>query len=260
MTGMTMADEVLPGVPQIVAAIEDEILSGRWPERTKLPSERTLAERFAVSRPVVRESLRVLTERGLIVVFAGRGSFVRGVHAGSAAANPELLARRGAVTAEHLVVARTMLECEAAALAAINRTEAQLNHMRELLERFETAGLPDAADLDLAFHECISVASKNPVIQVMFGSIKTLTHGIMLRSLTDRLVAAAAVPLHSVILGAIADQDPDRARVAMADHLGAARTFYGDDLDQPLIDVLRRRAELTPGLAALLNDTGTVRP
>jgi GntR family transcriptional repressor for pyruvate dehydrogenase complex len=254
MTGLTNYDEVPFGVPQIVAAIEDEIVTSRWPERTKLPSERTLAERFGVSRPVVREALRALNERGLITVSAGRGSFVRPVQPVSDGTSAELLARRGKVTARDLVVARTMLESEAAALAATNRTDEQLEQMRDLLDRFAHSVVPASADLDLAFHEAIAVASGNPVIQVMFGSIRALTHGIMLRSLSDRLVTGKAVPLHNVILHAIAEQDPVRARAGMAEHIDAARQFYGADLDQPLADVLRRRAELTPALGAVLRD------
>ncbi len=253
MTGLTTSDGLPFGVPEIVAAIEEEIVSGRWGVGTRLPSERRLADRFEVSRPVVREALRVLTERGLISVSAGRGSFVRQLRP-VRGGNAELLVRGGQVTARDLVVARTMLESEAAALAAANRTDEELGQMREILDRFDRSVVPEQADLDLAFHEAIAVASHNPVIQVMFGSIRTLTHGIMLRSLVDRAVTGTAVPLHTVILDAIAEADPDRARHAMSEHIGAARKFYGDDLDQPLADVLRRRAELTPELRAVLRD------
>ncbi|PDQ34119.1 MAG: hypothetical protein B5766_12860 [Candidatus Lumbricidophila eiseniae] len=254
MTGLTPAGELPAGVPQIVAAIDERIVSGTWPEHSRLPSERTLAEQFSVSRPVIRESLRVLSERGLIVISAGRGSFVRRIDPASQGASAELLARRGAITAEHLIVARTMLEAEAAALAAINRTDQHIERLSELLEQFDHSTVPESADLDVAFHEAITVASGNPVIQVMFASIKTLAHGIVLRSLTDRKLAGAALPLHEVILTAIIEQDPDRARQAMSEHLGAARQFYGTDLNQPLADVLRHRAEIAPALGSVLRD------
>jgi GntR family transcriptional repressor for pyruvate dehydrogenase complex len=210
----------------------------------------------AVSRPVIREALRVLNERGLIAVAPGRGSYVRGVNPSGEGGSADLLARRGEVHARHLIAARTMLESEAAAQAAEHRTDEQLSQMRDLLAAFDRASLQRAADLDLAFHESIAIASNNPVLQVMFGSIRNLTHGIMLRSLSDRRVRGAAVPLHDVILDAIADQDPDRSRAAMAEHIGAAGKFYGKDLDLPLADVLRARAETIPSLAAVLRDVG----
>ena len=78
MTGTTIFDEQhAGGVAPIVAALEDEIVSSRWPAGSKLPSERNLAEMLGVSRPMIREALRVLNERGLIHIYAGRGSFVQ---------------------------------------------------------------------------------------------------------------------------------------------------------------------------------------
>lgn len=257
MTGLTnLAHEQPLGVPQIVAAIEDEIVAKRWPPGSRLPSERTLAEMCGVSRPVIREALRALNERGLIAVSPGRGSFVRTVEATGEGGSADLLARRGEVHARHLIAARSMLESEAAALAAMHRTDEQLSQMRDLLRAFDGASVATSADLDLAFHESIAVASGNPVLQVMFGSIRNLTHGIMLRSLTDRRVSGAAVPLHDVILTAIADQDPERARQSMLDHIGAAEKFYGKDLDLPLSEVLRSRADAIPSLASVLRGVG----
>lgn len=259
MTGLTMLSSgPPPGVPQIVAAIEDEIVSGAWPAGSRLPSERKLADQVAVSRPVVREALRVLTERGLIEVSAGRGSFVREVNPSGEANSADLLTRRGQIRARDLVAARTMLEAETAELAAIHRTDDQLEQMRDLLAAFERSTVPQTADLDLAFHESIALASHNPVLQMMFGSIRNLTHGIMLRSLTDRQVVGAAVPLHTVIFEAIRDQDPGRARAAMSEHIGTARKFYGSDMDLPLAEVLLKRADSSPSLSSVLRELSRV--
>ena len=253
MTGTTIFDEQhAGGVAPIVAALEDEIVSARWPAGSKLPSERNLAEMLGVSRPMIREALRALNERGLINIYAGRGSFVRTHRPTDNGASAELLVRRGEVTARHLIDARIMLESRAAELAALNRTDAQLAEMRKLLDAFDGVSVSESAVLDLAFHESIAIASHNPVLQVMFGSIKTLTHGIILRSLTDRHVTGAAMPLHDVIFNAIADRDAVAASRAMSEHLAAAEKYYGDDLDKPLAGVLDQRADRTPSLAAVL--------
>lgn len=242
--------EALGGVAPIVAALEEEIVSSRWAAGSKLPSERSLAQMLGVSRPVVREALQVLSERGLIQIVAARGSFVLDHKPTDNRASAELLARKGEVTASHLIVARTMLETQAAELAAVNRTDADLARMRQLLDAFAGASVVEAAEIDLAFHEAIAMASYNPVIQVMFGAIRTLTHGVILRSLTDRHVTGEAVPLHDVIFEAIAAKDAEGAAKAMTAHLGSAKKFYGRDLDVPLAGVLDQRADLTPGLAA----------
>lgn len=242
------------GVNQIVAALEQEIIDGRWEVGTKIPSERKLAESIAVSRPVVREALRVLSERGLIMVAPGRGSFVRKLNPTGEVGNADVLMRSSPVSARDLVAARTMLEGETAALAAANRTDEDLAAMRDLLSGFENTPADRAADIDLAFHEAIAIASHNPVLQMMFGSIRNLTHGVMLRSLTDREVRGTGAPLHDVVLDAIERQDAAAARAAMVEHLGAATKLYGSDLDRPLAEVLRQRATTIPSLASVLRD------
>ncbi|UNK70463.1 FCD domain-containing protein [Microbacterium sp. H1-D42] len=255
-----LAQEGPVGVNDIVAALEQEIIDGRWAVGSKIPSERKLAESVAVSRPVVREALRVLGERGLIVVSPGRGSFVRRLNPAGEGGSADMLVRSSPVSARDLVAARTMLEGEAAALAAERRTEEDLTVMRELLSGFDQVPAARAADIDLAFHESIAVASHNPVLQMMFGSIRNLTHGIMLRSLTDREVRGVGAPLHDVVLEAIEAQDAAAARSAMVEHLGAATKLYGEDLDRPLAEVLRQRATAIPSLAAVLREVSAQIP
>ncbi len=57
----------------VVAQIEEAILSGRIPAGETLPSERELKAMFGVSRPTLREALRVLEEKGLIEIRLGTG-------------------------------------------------------------------------------------------------------------------------------------------------------------------------------------------
>lgn len=254
LTNLTTESGMPTSGTDLTQALEALVLSGEWAPGWQLPSERQLADVFGVSRPVVREGLRALRERGLIGVAAGRGSFVREVRP-TDGGDPDLFARRGAITARHMVIARTMLEGETAALAARHRSHEDVRRMQRILSAFEHAPtLSDAVNLDVAFHESIAVAAGNPVIQLMFGSIRNLTHGLVLRSLTDRTVRDVGVPLHNVILEAIRDEDSERARAAMVEHIGAAKLHYGPDLDVPLSDVLSRRAEQSPRLGELMHE------
>ncbi len=61
---------------QIVAALEDEIASGKLTPGARLPTEAQLAERFAVNRHTVRRALEEMQRSGLVRVEQGRGSFV----------------------------------------------------------------------------------------------------------------------------------------------------------------------------------------
>ncbi len=233
--------------------LESAIVAQRFAPGEKLPSERELAEQYVVSRPVVREVLRRLQERGLIIVQPGRGSFVRELNATSGPGSLDVLVRRGDVTVRELVVARQMIEVEAAALAATEHTESDGARLTTLLDAFDTAdNLSTAADLDVAFHEAITVASGNTVVQIMFAAIRPLTRSMVLRSLTDREIRRVGAPVHHHVLDAILAGDAQTARDAMRHHLQLAEQLYGEDLDRPLREILQRWAGDRPELASLL--------
>ncbi|QBI54571.1 FadR/GntR family transcriptional regulator [Streptomonospora litoralis] len=252
-----------PLTPQaLTELLEDAVVSREWRPGDKLPSERRLAERYGVSRPVVREVLRRLQERGLIVVHPGRGSYVRRLRATEGGTSLELLVRRGDVRVRELVAARRMLETETAALAADQHTEEDARRMRDALAAFDAGrGVAAGADLDVAFHEAIAIASGNTVLQLMFGAIRPLTHGMVVRSLTDRETRRIGAPVHHDILAGILARKAEDAREAMARHIELAEELYGADLDRPLREVLQRRADHEPEVAALLERiTGALHP
>lgn len=223
----------------LVAVLENRILTGHWAAGARLPSERDLAAEFAVSRPVVREALKALQERGLIEVSPKRGNFVRQYTAENLMRPMNLAARAAGVTARQLMQARVMLETEAAGLAALNATKQDRTDLLRVHQLFAQPGeVPVRARVDLTFHETIAKASGNPVIHMMFTAIQDLTYGLMLRSLSDREVREAGEPLHTVILEHILDHDADGAREAMRQHLDLAKDLYGTDIDTNLAEVI----------------------
>lgn len=241
MTGQTNLVGVHLSRRGLAAYLEAQILGGELAAGTKLPSERLLAERFGVSRPIVREALRTLVERGLVEVMPGRGSYVRQARVTDAAGHLDTLYRRRQATPRDLVEARTMLECTAAELAAQRATADDLAAMERTLNAFDGAhSVIEQARYDIAFHLAIARASGNPVIETMFGSISTLTVELMLRSLSDPEVTRISVPYHRQIYEGIRDHDPERARTAMAKHLAVATSHYGEDYDRSIESVARR--------------------
>src|SRR3984893_13689365 len=66
----------LPKYQQIVEAVKNEILSGRYRSGQKLPSEAALVKRFGASRITIGRALRELRQAGLIQSRAGSGSYV----------------------------------------------------------------------------------------------------------------------------------------------------------------------------------------
>lgn len=233
-----------PTKENLAERLELELLSGHPPAGSQLESERVLAQRFGVSRPMIREVLRGLEQRGMIEVMPGRGTFVRDVQITDAVRPLDALYRQRKPTPRDLIQARMMLERETAALAAVHATPEDLGALEAALTRFDDArDLLSMARADVAFHAAVARASRNPVIELMFGSITNLTFELMLRSLGDPSVSREGVPYHQEILNAIRAGDPDAARDAMTGHLGVALNTYGDDLEQSLELVAQRRIE-----------------
>jgi GntR family transcriptional repressor for pyruvate dehydrogenase complex len=221
--------------------LAEQIVSGRLPAGSHLPSERQLAEQFGVSRAMVREALRSLVERHLVEVVPGRGAFVQHVRSSGVVQGFETLFRRRQVTPRDMVEARTALECAAAALAAERATAADFEALAGARVQLDRAGgILEQVRQDLAFHLAIVRAARNPVIETMYDAIVGLVVELMLRSLADPQVAGDALPYHLAIYEAIRDRDPGRAREAMAAHLAVAARLYGDDFDSSLETVTQR--------------------
>jgi len=61
---------------QIAARLEEQILAGTWKPGEQLPTEHSLADRFAVNRHTARRAVASLAEQGLVRIEQGRGTFV----------------------------------------------------------------------------------------------------------------------------------------------------------------------------------------
>jgi GntR family transcriptional repressor for pyruvate dehydrogenase complex len=230
-----------PTSNELMELLVRDLLAGRE-SGDRLPSERETAGRFGVSRPVVREALRALQERGLVEILPGRGTFVRGPSADDLARPMDRLLRDQA-TPRDLVEARTMLECRTAQLAAERATDADVARIACAYEAFESAAsVHDRVRADLAFHGAIAVAAHNPVLDTMFRSISTFVIELMLRSLSDPEVVAKGAPYHGKVLVAIRRRDPKRAGAAMVAHVELAAALYGADYDRSLESLARNHS------------------
>lgn len=127
---------------QVAEHLARSIATGALAPGEKLPGETVLAERLGVSRPTLREALRMLRQRGLVSIRPRSGTYVS---KGAAKPGGEPLA--GLVDGGHLwevLELRRTLEPELAALAARRGTPADLARLRELMR---AAGEVEAADL-----------------------------------------------------------------------------------------------------------------
>lgn len=215
----------------LTADLRTRIVDGVIQPGEKLPSENTLIGEFGVSRTVVRAALTRLQAEGLVETERGRGSFVlTPPAAGPTSGQPA----RAVVTAEdrlHLLEFRIGIETEAAALAAGNRTERQLNAMRQALAEFtDSVEHPaHAMKADFEFHKAVAAASGNPFYTDCLSSLgQTMIAMPRTRLMTGvehyaRDHFEQVVHEHGSIFAAIADSDGASASAAMRNHLANSR-------------------------------------
>ena len=243
-----------PSGGELQSALEEFIFSGKAKPGDRLPSERSLASLFSVSRQTLREVLRSMEGQGLIKVQPGRGSFIQD-QSKTGPFRVVAAARQGLVTPADLIEARLMIECATAGLAAIRRTEEDLAVLWELCNNHmqPSTDANESAIADLQFHERIAEASQNPVLLILFGSIKNLVFGTITRSLTDHTISNLGLPLHLKVVEAIEAKDSIAAQDYMRQIMLIGQERYGDDLHLPLAKVLRNQAQIDPSHRRLID-------
>ena len=117
-------------VDDFIVRFEEMILSGKLSIGEKLPSERDLAAKLGVSRPVVHEGLIDLASKGLITRTPAGGAVINDYRKdGSLSMLTSLLNFQGGLPesrlAESTLEFRALIEVENARLAALNHTEEQ---------------------------------------------------------------------------------------------------------------------------------------
>lgn len=191
------------------AAIEGNDL----PVGTKLPAEAALAGRYGVSRSVIREALRSTNALGLTETRTGRGTFVVATRTNTEPAF-------GRYSVQALREARPHIEVPAAGLAALRRTDEQLERLRALVSGMDVVNDPSEwVRLDGEFHLCIAQSSGNVVFASVVDDIREALseQSKMLNTAPGRREASSAE--HKAIVAAIAEGSAEGASAAMAEHL-----------------------------------------
>jgi len=145
--------------------IEQWLRSGGFEVGTKLPSERELAQRFGVSRPVIREAVKALEQKGMVSVHPGSGVFVRGnEHSAAVAAVANSMSSQQLPFSE-LVESRLVLEAHITGLAALRRSSDHLALLRTSLKEMEGAvsKMDRFLSADGDFHMVVAKATGNRV-------------------------------------------------------------------------------------------------
>ncbi len=219
----------------LVDALAGQIQSGELAPGAQLPGEAAIGERWGVSRPVVREALALLRDRGYLHTVNGSGTFVRHPdvsHVSAALERLMNLTERDVLTVDHLYEARTAIEVAGARLAALHANPMDHGELRKFLQdmynsRSDKAGYAAA---DVGFHVAVARASKNPLLPALLTPlVRTIVEGVMESHRTPRGVALG-LKGHGLVLEAVVAGDADAAVTAMTKHLQDSRKIFPPDV------------------------------
>lgn len=202
----------------IANMLMQDLASGRYPVGAKLPAERELSVLYSVSRPVVREAIIALEVQGLIEVKIGSGAYVKALPGDKEVS-------RFNISAIELTEARLLIEGEAAALAASQITDDELEKLEELVEQIAQENLdPEGSEkADCAFHMAIATATRNnaliEAIERLWELRRVSPEAALLHEKARTANIKPVVDEHRAILDALKSREPATARAAMRGHL-----------------------------------------
>ncbi len=210
----------------VSSTIIDNIVSGALPPDSVLPNERELCEAFGVSRSVIRESVKVLEEKGLVHVRQGQGTTVT---------TPEQwnlldpLVLEASIryddtlrTLDDVIDVRVGLESQMTRRAAQAMTELQLDELHSALMALEQLlGETEAYELaDTEYHDLIHRGSGNQLARSIIRTIHPYARASM--RYTGTATAADLATSHRGhvnIYERLAERDGDAAAAAMREHI-----------------------------------------
>lgn len=202
----------------IVADLRRQIVRGDLQRGDSIPSENELMRLYGVSRPTLRESLRVLEFEGLLTVRRGpKGGSTVNLPTGTAAARSMglVLEHRGASISD-VVLARCVIEPACARLIAERGDKEDLVRLRQ--------DLGSTAD----FHELVVQVARNQTLALVYGMLDVVldgfTKGVPPLECTDtgELDGRRAHDAHQHLVDLIAREDGDQAEEFWSGHVRGA--------------------------------------
>jgi GntR family transcriptional regulator, transcriptional repressor for pyruvate dehydrogenase complex len=211
---------------KIVEQIQRRILTGELKVGDHLPPERDLAEQFQVSRSAVREAVKALSEKGLVEIRAGRGTFITNGTTQAVRSSLNMMLKIGQPDAtQDIVEVREIFEPEIAALAAKRARQDNITAMQAAVKTMDLnmQSAENYIEADLDFHLALAEASNNAIVLALIDSFVDL-----LREQRMRIFIVEGGPQrgqfhHKRILEAVIAHHAEAAREEMRRHLRQVR-------------------------------------
>ncbi|WP_254250625.1 FadR/GntR family transcriptional regulator [Macrococcus equipercicus] len=208
---------------EIADVISDNIRIGKLSEGEKLPSIQSLAAKYGVGQASIREALNALRVMGLVEIKHGEGTFVKSSSPKAFTAEMAVFKRQDII---ELLEVRKIIEVGAVRIAALKRTEEQLQVIESALESMKMATaeneLGEKSDLD--FHMAIADAANNHLLKKLLFDVSDVMKTAMKETRKIWLYNKSKTidklyHEHLEIYEAIAKSDAEYAVLKMTAHL-----------------------------------------
>ncbi|MFC1765027.1 FadR/GntR family transcriptional regulator [Planctomycetota bacterium] len=213
----------------VVCYIAQELKNGTLRAGDKIPSEKKLQEQLGIGRLSLREGLARCSALGIITSSQGRNSVVSlQVNANELSqAFLPLFSQQKQQFTEDLQSVRSLIECEAVALAALKRTDSDISELERIIDE---ASKQDSHKLivekDLRFHTKIAEIADNIFLRIILEVLHAQVMWFVDESLQYPHQHQTALQWHADILESISEADSEKARATMFLHLRSCTYAY----------------------------------
>ncbi|CRK53968.1 putative GntR family transcriptional regulator [Rhodococcus sp. RD6.2] len=217
---------------QVLARLEQMLLSGEVTPGQRLPGERVLAANLGVGRSSVREALRVMEALGLLRAQTGSGPSAGAMIVSRPTGGMSMLLRMQVAAqgfpVSDVVQTRLVLETEVMRTLAARRPAPDLATAVELLDAMDDAALSETEFLilDSQFHVALADAAGNQVVAAMMAGLRESIEAYVVGGVDVAAWPTTCTRLrheHRGLVSAVEDGDPDLAERRILDHI---RGYY----------------------------------
>jgi DNA-binding FadR family transcriptional regulator len=221
--------------------IADGVRNGQLHVGDRLPGERALAGQMEISRPTLREAIKVLVTAGVLEVRRGAdaGMFVATDVVPADLVRERSHRRVGEVAA--VLEARRIVEPGVARLAAQRAADSDwsaLERSIETMRRIVAAGYgPGDEDrflqLDVQFHLALARVAGNPTVERLMRMLFRELEIARDMAMHEPLVPEWTIAIHEETLAAVRAGDLERVDEVMDRHLGRLESTWEEEAGQP---------------------------
>ncbi len=191
----------------------------------KFPSEAQIAEKFSVSRNVVREAYKILQERGLLYIRNGDGAYVTCPDKNVIIQDINRFIQMNDAGISDLYQVRYILETAAVGLAVETISQTNIDKLADIISQMESSmnDIEKWSTLDLDFHSLIVKSTNNELLYTMYKPFAVVLKNVFAQSFSVSGAKENGLIAHKNIYNCFVNTDAKGAVEHMRKHLNTSK-------------------------------------